>query len=448
MVTLLAATLLLSGAAIYNGYPLVWPDTSSYIGLVNHSFRSFFYNLFVSPALLSGSLWTVIFFQSLIVAHLLRLVLRTVFTTESPLIFLGLTALLSLLSSLPWVTGFLMPDIFTPVLILSVFLLIFCLPRLGPGERKYLFALTTVSATVHFSHFPLAAGLLLAASIFRLAIRIMKKGLTLYLSGPSLAVIMAGGLLLANSYFAYGVVALSPAWYAFPLARLLADGPAVQYLHDHCLDRKYALCDYIDDLSAGSSDDFLWPADSPFRKVGWFDGYRSQGQEIVMGTISQYPLWTLKTSLRNTVQQLFDCGTGGGLVSYLKGEYPTVGIRDSFPRDRHAYESSKQNLNRLGLDRINRLHMAFLALSLLIAAAAFLFFLDLRQWLPVYLLITIVLAYLLNALITGAVSGPSSRYASRLIWLFPFFSLTAVLHTLRRGKDQQGGLRKQTRPRQ
>jgi len=35
MATLLAATLLLSGAAIYNGYPLVWPDASGYFGLVN-----------------------------------------------------------------------------------------------------------------------------------------------------------------------------------------------------------------------------------------------------------------------------------------------------------------------------------------------------------------------------------------------------------------------------
>ncbi|HZY59753.1 MAG TPA: hypothetical protein VFE56_08325, partial [Candidatus Binataceae bacterium] len=74
--TLLAATLVLSGAAIYNGYPLVYPDTGDYVALADISFRSIFYSLLIAPARLTGSLWPVVFLQSLIVAHLLRLILR------------------------------------------------------------------------------------------------------------------------------------------------------------------------------------------------------------------------------------------------------------------------------------------------------------------------------------------------------------------------------------
>ncbi len=435
---LFAATLLLSGAAIYNGYPLVWPDTGGYIGLVNLSFRSFFYNLLISPIQLARSLWPVVFFQSLIVAHLLWLVLRTVFATVSAPAFLGITALLALLSSLPWVTGFIMPDIFTPVLVLSLFLLVFCLPRLLPGERKYLFGMTTVATTVHFSHIFLAVGLLLAAGIFFLVARKYNRLPIPYLSRPFLALLLAFGLLVANSYLGHGIVAISPSGYAFPLARLLADGPAVRYLREQCPTREYALCSYIDELPT-TSDDFLWPANSPFRKVGWIDGYRREGQEIVVGTISHYPLSTLKTSLRNTVRQIFTFRTGYGLISYLDSKHPTFKIRSFFPGEFHAYESSKQSRNKLGLGGINRLHRAFLALSLFYASAAFLIFLKRKQSLPTVLLITIAYAYVLNALITGSLSGPSDRYSERLIWLVPFFSLAALLHTFHRGEEPQGG---------
>jgi len=37
---LFLTTFLLCGVAIYNGYPLVFPDTGSYIGLSDNYFRS------------------------------------------------------------------------------------------------------------------------------------------------------------------------------------------------------------------------------------------------------------------------------------------------------------------------------------------------------------------------------------------------------------------------
>lgn len=431
---LLAATILLSSAAIYNGYPLVWPDTSGYIGLINPSlyFRSFFYNLFIFPTLLTGSLWPVVFVQSLIIAHLLQLVLRTVFSIVSTPVFLGITALLSLLSSLPWFTGLIMPDIFTPVVILSLFLLIFCPHRLELGELTYLFALTTLATAVHFTHFPLAVGLLLAGIISRLAAKYYNKLPIAYLARPFFAVALALGLLLAHSYLAYGVISISPGGYAFPLARLLADGPAVSYLREHCPEKEYALCNYIDDLPA-TSDDFLWSADSPFLMVGWFPGYRLEGQEIVEGTISHYPLWTLQTAIVNTIRQVHTFSTGCGLIPYLENFYPTTTIRESLQEDFHAYEVSKQNRNRLGLNNFNRLHKVFIALSLLYALFVFLIFLKRREWLLVYFFIAIAFAYLLNAFLCGSISGPNGRYASRLIWMLPFFSLAAGMH-LSRGK--------------
>jgi hypothetical protein len=55
-VSLLAAALLLSGAAIYNGHPLMNQDTSGYLHLINNGYRSVFYSLFIalSPRTATG----------------------------------------------------------------------------------------------------------------------------------------------------------------------------------------------------------------------------------------------------------------------------------------------------------------------------------------------------------------------------------------------------------
>jgi uncharacterized membrane protein len=135
----------------------------------------------------------------------------------------------------------------------------------------------------------------------------------------------------------------------------------------------------------------------------------------------------------NTIHQVRTFRTGCGLIPYLESSYPTSTIREYLQGDFHAYEVSKQNRNRLGLNKFNRLHKAFIALSLLYALIVFLIFLKRREWLLVYLFIAIAFAYLLNAFLCGTISGPNGRYASRLIWLLPFVSLAAGIH-LSRGK--------------
>ena len=57
-----------------------------YIHPVNLVFRSVFYNFLVAPLTwAAGSLWPIVFFQSLVLAYLIRLILREVFGDEIPL---------------------------------------------------------------------------------------------------------------------------------------------------------------------------------------------------------------------------------------------------------------------------------------------------------------------------------------------------------------------------
>jgi len=432
--TLMIASLFLSGAAFYNGYPLVYPDTGGYIGLQNLSFRSFFYNLFIYPSLWFHSLWLIVFLQSLIVAHLLRLVLRVIFRVTSFTAYIFMIVCLCFLTSLPWITGFIMPDIFTGIMILSLYLLIFCRKNLEFPERIYLFFLTVLSASVHLSNIPLAAGMIGVIWFFRMMIKNNSRFPASQLLGASLAILLAFTFIIVNNYRAYDTFDFSPGGYAFLLARFVADGEAVNYLKESCPEKKYKLCAYIDQLPA-DSEKFLWPQDSPFRKVGWINGYRQEGKDIVKNTILSHPFSIIKGSLKNTILQLPMINNWYGICSYINEPNPTNSIRIYYPSDFHAYATSRQSLSQLSLNTFNRLQRKIIYLCLLIASAMFFIFLKHEQYRPLLLLISIVCAYVLSSFITGTLSGPHNRYGSRLIWLLPFFCFASLIHVIKFWKE-------------
>jgi len=430
--TIIIASLLLSGAAFYNGYPLIYPDTGGYIGLQNLSFRSFFYNLFIYPSVWFHSLWAVVFVQSLIVAHLLHLVLRVVFRVTSLISYLLMIVLLCIFTSLPWITGFIMPDIFTGVMLLSLFLILLCRENLCVGEKIYLFILIVLSATVHLTHIPLAVSMIIIVWLFRVINKKNKRLPMPNLLKASLAIFLAFILVIANNYRTQRVFTLSPGGYAFLLARLVADGPAVKYLEKSCPEKKYKLCDYLQELPSNSSK-FLWPEDSPFRKVGWIDGYQKEGSEIVRGTIILYPFDVAKQCLKNTVLQSVKFLTHR--KSCLDALYVCYPLWSYYPNEFQEFEKSKQSQNRLNLRGLNYLHLVFSGLALLAAGIAFLIFFKQPQYLSVIFLYFIGVAYLLQALLTGCLSVPDHRFGGRMIWLLPFFSIASLMHIMNHWKE-------------
>ena len=104
--------------AFYNGYPLVYSDTGSYMfggmDLVLPKDRPIMYGLFIHFFSLNFSLWMVICAQALIVFFVLWQVFKL--AANSPVskrFFILSMALLSWFTGLGWYTSQLMPDIFT-----------------------------------------------------------------------------------------------------------------------------------------------------------------------------------------------------------------------------------------------------------------------------------------------------------------------------------------------
>ena len=143
LVAIAAAAALLLSAALYNGYPLTFWDTGAYLEhartLLPRPDRLIGYSIFIRALSFGATLWPVVIAQCVLVAWLVWRVARTLLGRVSIASYLLLATVLAVATALPWVAGQLMADVFTPVLVLALFMLLEA-RDLGSGERAVLLA--------------------------------------------------------------------------------------------------------------------------------------------------------------------------------------------------------------------------------------------------------------------------------------------------------------------
>jgi hypothetical protein len=425
LLALAAGTLLLSWPAFWNGYPLVFDDTASYLDTIDPRAavwaRPVFYTWFLRPLHLHLSLWPPVFVQSLILAHLVFVAVRVLCRRVSVGAYLlAMTALA--LTMLPWLTSMLMPHAFAGVVVLGLFLLGCAGDRLGRRERWYIAALTAGAITMHMSHLGLAIGLALVI---------------LVLARPSfarvalLAVPVALALLaqLAVNSYARGSLSMAPATSIFLLARFVADGAAVAYLREMCPHRPYRLCGDLDRMPV-HADIFLWEPDGIFRSAGGADALRDEARDIVAGTVRAYPRRLFAQAAHDALHQLVTIRIDSIMPATNPGALPDYPIRiyieGLFPHEYPAYLSSLQSRGP-PLHAIDAVHGAVTVLSA--CAALFLLFAFRRRGDPLMTAFPLVLlaAWIGNAIITATVSGVFGHYQGRLAWLVTLYATMGLL---------------------
>ncbi len=454
---IILAGLIFSWVAVYNGYPLVFHDSAEYIRLaLEFSTRwngTPFYSVFMAPFHATVTLWPVVFAQGIIIAHLIYLVIRCAAGTVGPGRFAVTIVALALFSSLPWFSGQLMPDLFTPVVVLGMALLGFAAARLARWERVYLLLLTAGAISVHLTHIPLALGLALVIPALHLLLaraRMPAPGSWVLAVIPAVLAIAA---VLALNTVVYGRTTLSPYGSVMPLARFIADGPARTYLQTACPQAGYALCEVADELP-DDADVFLWGGHdlaavqandgSVMDKVGGYQVVHEEAGTIIRATLQEHFLWQLGSATRNAFRQFGRFATGDGLGVYAAkrtvlgaegAAYADQVLQRYFPGDFAAYDGSKQLLETLPITAVRPFH---LVAGLLAAAAAIAIVgraLRRRQPLEVALFATILLALVGNAVITGSLGAVHDRYQSRLIWLVMLYALVFWPILRRRPQD-------------
>jgi hypothetical protein len=415
----LAAMILIWPAAL-NRYPLVYPDTGNYLGQALKGYVGWnappFYSFFLLATDLRLTLWLPIFVQAIIAAHLVFLMMRE-FGLARWQWFLLACLLLSLLTGLPWFITFVMPYVFAGFLVLSLWLIGF--GRTGPWERRYLFVLALGSASVHFSHPPLAAGIAIVGGVLAGAYLGARAGWRVF-ARMALVPVLAILLFMTVSIVAHH--RLSPAPYGSVLVagRMLYDGTARDYLYVACPTQHYRICPYLDTLPE-NRDDFLFNWPPMWTALGGAEGWAPEASKIVHATIRYEPGAVALAALSNSARLFRQLYLHDSLQPWPLATGPGPLLATYFPHQEFlAYQRSGQSAGRLRKQAAwfgpLQTAVAWIGLVALICSLP----LNWRDCRSVTLSMVVLAALVGNALITGGLSGVQDHYEARIAWLMSF----------------------------
>ena len=452
-----AAAALLLWPALWNGYPIVFADTGTYLSQAIEHYagwdRPVFYSLFMLPLHATLSVWPVIVVQALLAAWVLWVVARSLsqrVVAGAParrgfgLAFVAGVGLLSACTWLPWLVCELMPDLFTPLLVLLICLLAWLPERLSPRQRVGLVGLSAFMIATQTSSLPLAGVLLVALgscpaiacyarsrrqSPRRPALAEWSACRHLLVSRRWLLIILppllaALGLCCVN-LAAHKRFAVSPFGNVFLLARVIYDGPGMAALRHDCPTEPWRLCRFLDSFPA-SSDDFLWTADSPLHRAGGAKIVSREASAIIEAAVLADPLGEARAAVGNAAEQLTRFASGDGLSPWPTEVSPTI-ERHFPPREQAAYAAARQQSGTLAVPAALAAVHTIVGLVGIVWCALLLPVAVKRRAACAGLLLTVLLALPVSALITGGLSAPHDRYQARIMWLPPF---VAVLSTL------------------
>lgn len=428
----LSAALLMAWPALYNGYPLLYPDSVAYVqdgpvvarALFLHKFadyfgmRSLIYSVGIFPFHWGINLSPVVALQAALTAYVLWLVVRSIVPRRTAIHYFAVVASLTLLTGLGWIVSLIMPDILGPLLYLCIYLLVFASESLSRGECLTLIPIAWWAAASHVTHLILAAGMcVLLASLLVFgrrptALRWRAVG------GVAVIVLMAVAAQFALNAYLYHSPSLDHEQPPFLTARVIVDGPGRWYLERHCGNSELAVCDYIKNLP-GSTDNFLWDENGIWQNASTEQQNLLRRQEMgfVMATLRVYPREQLLISLHNFWRQLttFDLSEDS---SDLYLDWAPAGA---------GYAQGRQAQQKLPEDLFTSVQSWTVITSIALISVLLPF--GWRRLSPrlAGLGVVILFAIVANAFVTGVLSEVDGRYQSRVVWLLPLLAGGFVL---------------------
>ncbi len=265
--------------AFFNRYPLLYPDSMTYLANGSpvaravflhqlsdyYGMRSFIYSLGILLFHWNATLWPIVALQAMLTACVIWLVVRSLLPQLTVFWYLSLMMLLSLLTSASWFASLIMPDILGPLLYLCIYLLVFARDTLSRPERIAVAVIACWAVASHATHLMLGAGIcLLLAALWAIFRKGFMSGRLKALGEIAAIVMLAAIAQLALNFYLYGKPSLNGERPPFLTARLIADGPGRWYLEQHCGETKFAGCGHLRELRA-DSDQFLWADDGVWK---------------------------------------------------------------------------------------------------------------------------------------------------------------------------------------
>jgi hypothetical protein len=425
-------SLMFLSAAFWNGFPLIFYDTGAYVleGL-GHIFLVERAPVYAELLFLAGgafSLWPMVVLQALMTSYVILLVARVEVPDLSLARLVGIGAGLSLFTGIAWYVGQVEPDIFTPMVILGAWLLLFRADRLTRGAIGWVVGLTALAVACHPSHLGLYGGLLIGAALVKFAARWWRGAPKPDLRRGLIGLVVSLGVILAGNFVLTGTVFLSKSGSVFVFARLMQDGIVQRLLKDNCPPvghEAWNLCPYRNRLPRNANA-WLWGTGSEFHALGGFANKAQQEEDsrMILESVARYPVMNLKAAIYDSVLQFVEFKTGDGIEPQLN--ILESGFKRLIPQQVPAYLKARQQRGLIRFKTLNMLHVpvgvvSLLGLLLLLQRAV-----TRRMWDEASLPALVLLGLIGNAIICGTFSNPHDRYQSRIIWLPSLVLLLAV----------------------
>ncbi|MCH2197941.1 MAG: hypothetical protein MK081_04110 [Flavobacteriales bacterium] len=437
LIAIVVSTLSLCAAAFWNGFPILYSDTGTYIssgfGLETPFDRPITYGVLLRLFSLNGlTIWGAVITQSLLVSGLvIRLVNWLVPSKNAPIYGMVILIILSLFSTVSWYSSQLIADIFTSISFLVVLNLFFGLKE---GWKQALFYLLFfVSIATHMGHFSqfLAFLMLVLVALWRNwipAYPFTKR--TMYGRLGMLIVLTGLSVLTMGS-------ALAKSKHAFFMGAMLENGVLEKMLDEEC-DQGFAICEYRDELP-DEAWRFIWDESSPFYAMGDFPGTREEFNEIINLSFSKpkYLLWHVEASLKATGRQLVSFGVADGNGRFEKGSTVWNALNDHLSSEIESMESSRQFDRELlvgeefgVVEALNSLY------TLVVVSSIPLLILIVLQWRKISpsvrrSVVLTLLFLLINAWVNGTFANAIPRLGGKVIWLLPMMTMIGCLALLR-----------------
>jgi len=424
--------------ALFNGYPLIFPDSAAYLRIGYQAYfgveRASGYGLFLKPWLSIGAgPWVALVGQVLFVATVTWSATRTLLsasqTAAAMLVMVGLSAW-------PWHASQLMPDAFTAPLVLLAWLLV--AKRLGTFGTVATGVAVVLLLTMHYTHLALFAVATVAAIIFGRSSGESPRGL-MARGGFSLSLLTVGTLvqLGANVHYLHRA-SVTPGGPVFLFARLNEDGLMSPWLKRHCGEPRIAKLCLIAPYLPRRSQELLWNKDTPLARTIWQEGPAGIDRWGLVdemgiadrGAIMSAPIKFAAASLRGAGRQFIHfqalddecpvhCGEPGREI------WTTLSQLD--PRGFAAFRNSAQATTGLPVSAVRMLTTPVTALALLALVPALILARRRDDKQLAGLAAAVLFSLAANAALAGAFSDVHDRYQSRLAYLAILVGVVAVV---------------------
>jgi hypothetical protein len=328
-----------------------------------------------------------------------------------------------------------MPDVFTGLVVLGCFVLLFDAALGWVGKVAVMFALYWFCFS-HYSHSALLLGMVGVFLVFFVVQKLRRRQVPYGLGRLALAAVPALLAILTyyNVNYQNGIGwRMTRSSHVFTMARLSETGLLAEYLHETCDEYHWSLCPYADSLP-GNAADFIWSEQSPFKKTGYWEGSRP-GYDSLLADFFSRPKFIrgyVKESAKAGFLQMLALSVGEGVTPYNESSSPYKFFARAMSEKVPAYVASKQFEREFSFGLENKLLKGTMALAIIVLVVCGIWKgRQLKGPLP-WLVAVVVMGYVLNAILTGALANVYSRLQSRIAWLIPLAAALLVFELVRR----------------